>query len=104
MIRRMREELTFQTIVTAYGLTESTGTVSICRPDDDPETISHTSGRAIDGVEVQIVDDDGNEVPRGDAGEIVCRGYNVMVGYFEDDAATPRPSTPTAGCTPATSA
>jgi HIP---CoA ligase len=88
MIRRMREELTFQTIVTAYGLTESTGTVSICRPDDDPETISHTSGRAIEGLEVKIVDDDGNEVPRGDAGEIVCRGYNVMVGYFEDDAAT----------------
>ena len=66
MIRRMREELTFQTIVTAYGLTESTGTVSICRPDDDPETISHTSGRAIEGLEVRIVDDDGNEVPRGE--------------------------------------
>jgi HIP---CoA ligase len=88
MIRRMREELTFRTIVTAYGLTESCGTVSICRPDDDPETISHTSGRAIDGVEVRIVDDDGNEVPRGDAGEIVVRGFNVMVGYFEDEAAT----------------
>ncbi len=88
MIRRMREELTFRTIVTAYGLTESTGTVSICRADDDPETISHTSGRAIDGLEVRIVDDDGNEVPRGEAGEIVCRGFNVMVGYFEDEAAT----------------
>ncbi len=88
MIRRMREELTFQTIVTAYGLTESTGTVSICRPDDDPETISHTSGRAMDGVEVQIVGDDGNELPRGEPGEIVCRGFNVMVGYFEDDVAT----------------
>jgi acyl-CoA synthetase (AMP-forming)/AMP-acid ligase II len=88
MIRRMREELTFRTIVTAYGLTESCGTVSICRPDDDPETISHTSGRAIDGLEVRVVDDDGNEVPRGEAGEIVCRGFNVMVGYFEDEAAT----------------
>jgi acyl-CoA synthetase (AMP-forming)/AMP-acid ligase II len=88
MIRRMREELTFETIVTAYGLTESTGTVSICRPDDDPETISHTSGRAIDGVEVKIVDDDGHEAPRGEPGEIVCRGFNVMVGYFEDAAAT----------------
>ncbi len=88
MIRRMREELTFTTIVTAYGLTESTGTVSICRPDDDPETISHTSGRAMNGVEVKIVDDDGEEVPPGEPGEIVCRGFNVMVGYFEDDAAT----------------
>jgi acyl-CoA synthetase (AMP-forming)/AMP-acid ligase II len=88
MIRRMREELTFRTIVTAYGLTESCGTVSICRADDAPETISHTSGRAIEGLEVRIVDDDGTEVPRGVAGEIVCRGYNVMVGYFEDEAAT----------------
>jgi acyl-CoA synthetase (AMP-forming)/AMP-acid ligase II len=88
MIRRMREELTFRTIVTAYGLTESCGTVSICRPDDDPETISHTSGRAIDGLEVRIVDDDNHELPRGEAGEIVCRGFNVMIGYFEDEAAT----------------
>jgi acyl-CoA synthetase (AMP-forming)/AMP-acid ligase II len=88
MIRRMREELTFETILTAYGLTESCGTVSICRADDDPETISHTSGRAIDGLEVRIVDDEGREVPRGEAGEVVCRGFNVMIGYFEDDAAT----------------
>ena len=88
MIRRMREELTFRTIVTAYGLTESTGTVSICRPDDDPETISHTSGRAIEGVEVRIVDDDNEALPAGQPGEIVCRGYNVMLGYFEDEEAT----------------
>lgn len=88
MIERMRKELTFETIVTAYGLTESTGTVTICRPDDDAETISHTSGRAIDGIEVRIVDAEGNEVPRGAAGEIVCRGYNVMVGYLDDPAAT----------------
>jgi acyl-CoA synthetase (AMP-forming)/AMP-acid ligase II len=88
MIDRMRKELTFETIVTAYGLSESTGTVTICRPDDDAETISHTSGRAIDGVEVQIVDPDGNEVPRGDPGEIICRGYNVMVGYLDDPKAT----------------
>jgi HIP---CoA ligase len=88
MIRRMREELTFRTIVTAYGLTESTGVVSICRPADDPETISHTSCRAMAGVEVRVVDDDGNDVAPGEAGEIVCRGFNVMLGYFEDEAAT----------------
>jgi acyl-CoA synthetase (AMP-forming)/AMP-acid ligase II len=88
MIRRMRAELTFRTIVTAYGLTESTGTVTICRPDDDPETISTTSGRAIPDVEVRIVDDMNVEVPRGSPGEIVCRGYNVMQGYFEEPIAT----------------
>ena len=88
LIKRMREELTFQTIVTAYGLSESTGTVSICRPDDPPETISKTSGRAIPDVQVKIVDDEGNEVPRGEPGEIVCKGYNVMVGYLDDPEAT----------------
>lgn len=88
MILRMRSELTFDTIVTAYGLSESTGTVSICRPDDDPETIASTSGRAIPDVEVRVVDDDNVEVPRGTPGEIVCRGYNVMLGYYQDPDAT----------------
>ena len=90
MIRRMREELSFQVVLTAYGLTESTGTGTMCRVDDDPETISSTSGRAIDGVEVRVVDENNVEVPRGSAGEIVCRGYNVMPGYFDDPDATAR--------------
>jgi acyl-CoA synthetase (AMP-forming)/AMP-acid ligase II len=88
MIRRMREQLTFKTIVTGYGLTECTGIATMCRHDDDPETISTTSGRAIPDVEVLVVDDDGTEVPRGEPGEIVVRGYNIMQGYFEDAAAT----------------
>ena len=62
-------------------------------------------GRAIPGVEVRVVDDDGAEVPRGEPGEIVVRGYNVMRGYFDDPEETADGrSTPTAGCTPATSA
>jgi acyl-CoA synthetase (AMP-forming)/AMP-acid ligase II len=88
MIRRMREELSFRVILTAYGLTESTGTITMCRQDDDPETISSTSGRAIDDIEVRVVDENNVEVPRGTAGEIVCRGYNVMPGYFADPVAT----------------
>ena len=88
LIERMREELTFETVLTAYGLTEATGVVTICRQDDDPETISRTSGRAIPDVEVRIVDDSGSEVERGAAGEIVVRGYNVMQGYLDDPEAT----------------
>ena len=88
LIRRLREEMTFQTIVTGYGLTESTGVISLCRPTDDADTVSRTSGRSIDGVEVRVVDEDNVEVPRGTAGEIVCRGYNVMPGYFDDPVAT----------------
>ncbi len=88
MIRRMREEMTFQTIVTGYGLTEVHGIATMCRHDDDPEIISQTAGRAIPDVEVRVVDRDGNEVAAGEAGEVVVRGYVVMTGYFENPEAT----------------
>ena len=100
----MREELGFETVLTAYGLTESSGTVTMCLPSDDAETISTTSGRAIPGVEVRCVARDGSEVPRGEPGEIHVRGFNVMRGYFDDPRRPRRRSTPTAGSTPATSA
>ena len=60
----------------------------MCRAEDDPETIALTSGRAIPDTEVRIVGEDGTELLRGEAGEIVCRGYNVMLGYLDDPAAT----------------
>ncbi|HKY17165.1 MAG TPA: FadD3 family acyl-CoA ligase [Microthrixaceae bacterium] len=83
MILDMRKRLGFETIITGYGLTEATGMATMCRHDDDPETIATTSGRAIPDVEVLVVDDVGREVPRGEPGEVVVRGYNVMAGYFE---------------------
>jgi acyl-CoA synthetase (AMP-forming)/AMP-acid ligase II len=88
LIKRMRSELTFETILTAYGLTESTGVVTMCRPSDDAETISNTSGCAIPDVEVLIVDDANVEMARGEPGEIIVRGYNVMQGYYQDPKAT----------------
>ncbi len=88
LIRRMREDLAFETVITGYGLTETCGVVSMCRFDDDPETIATTSGRAIPGVEVRCVDSAGDEVARGKPGEIVVRGFNVMRGYFDDEPAT----------------
>ncbi|MBU0538398.1 MAG: FadD3 family acyl-CoA ligase [Gammaproteobacteria bacterium] len=89
LVRDMRSELGFETVVTAYGLTESTGVVTICRPDDDAETIASTSGRAIDGVDVKCADPtSGAEVERGTEGEVWVRGYNVMQGYFDMPEAT----------------
>jgi acyl-CoA synthetase (AMP-forming)/AMP-acid ligase II len=88
LVERMKSELGFETVVTGYGLTEASGIATMCRHDDDPVTISTTSGRAIPGVEVRVVDDEGNEVPRGTPGEIVVRGYNVMREYFEDPEQT----------------
>jgi len=88
LVRRMRDELSFETVITGYGLTETCGIVSMCRFDDDPETIATTSGRAIPGIEVRCVDPAGREVPRGTPGEVVVRGYTVMRGYFDDPEAT----------------
>jgi len=88
LVEEMRDELGIETVLTAYGLTEATGFATACRAVDDAETIATTSGRAIPGVEVRVVDDDGKEVPADAPGEIVVRGYNVTSGYFEDPEQT----------------
>ena len=88
LVRRMRSDLGFATVLTGYGLTETTGCATLCRDGDDAETVATTSGRAMPGVEVAIVDDAGQPQPAGAAGEVVVRGYNVMRGYVDDEAAT----------------
>ena len=82
LVVAMREELGFETVLTAYGLTESCGVVTMCRRDDDAEVIATTSGRAIPDLEVKVVGEDGSSKEPGEAGEIVVRGYTVMQGYF----------------------
>ncbi len=78
LVERMRAELTFDTVLTAYGLTEAV-VATMCRPDDDDKTIATTSGRAAAGFEVMIAES---------TGEILLRGPNVMLGYTGDPAAT----------------
>ena len=87
LVHAMSEELGFTTVLTAYGLTESCGTVTMCRRTDPPEIVAGTSGRAIPGLAVRAVVD-GKEVPTGEPGEIVVRGYTVMSGYWGNPEAT----------------
>jgi acyl-CoA synthetase (AMP-forming)/AMP-acid ligase II len=87
LIREMRAELPFRSILTGYGLTEA-GTCTGSRPADDAETIATTAGRAMDGLEVIVADRDGQEVERGATGELLVRGYSVMQGYLDDPEAT----------------
>lgn len=94
MIRALGRDASVTTIVNAYGLTESTALVTMTDPGDDPERIAQTAGTAIEGVEVRCADPGDNPVPAGQVGEIQCRGYNVMAGYFEDEAATHQAITP----------
>ncbi|TGB00067.1 fatty acid--CoA ligase family protein [Streptomyces palmae] len=94
LVTRLREELAVETVLTAYGLSEASGTVTMCRPGDPVEAVAGTSGRAIPGTEVRVVGPDGRELPPGSPGEVLVRGYHVMSGYFEDPAATARVLTP----------
>ncbi len=88
LVEQMRSELGFEVVVTAYGLTESCGVVSICRADDSAERISHTSGCAMNDVEMRCVNAQGDEVPRGTEGEIWFRGFNVMQCYLDNPGET----------------
>lgn len=88
LIEDMFSELELETVLTAYGLTETCGVATMCRQGDAPELIATTSGRAIPGVELRIVDEDLNPVPTGESGQIVVRGFNVMRGYFNEPEKT----------------
>ena len=88
LIERMRRELGFSVVTTAYGLTECGGLATICNPADPAQTIASTSGRAIAGTEVSIRDPQNRALAAGDTGEICLRGFHVMQGYFEDPQAT----------------
>ena len=88
LVKRAKSELGFEDFVTGYGLTENCGTASMTTPDDDPEIIATTSGRAIPDVELRIVGPGGEALGPGEAGEVVLRGPNVMKGYLDDPEAT----------------
>jgi acyl-CoA synthetase (AMP-forming)/AMP-acid ligase II len=77
LIRRIKEELPFQSIMTGYGLTEA-GTITASRQGDSFEDIATTVGMACDGFEMRIADD----------GEVLARGFAVMKGYFDDPTST----------------
>jgi acyl-CoA synthetase (AMP-forming)/AMP-acid ligase II len=88
LVKRMRSDLGFGTVLNAYGLTEACGFVTSCRPDDSDEIISKTSGRPVDGVEVAIIGSQGERLGPGEHGEVLVRGYNLMAGYYRDPQST----------------
>ncbi len=77
LIRRVHDELPFQTVMTGYGLTEA-GNVTLSLPGDSFTDIATTAGVPCEGIDVRIADD----------GEVLVRGYGVMQGYLDDAVAT----------------
>ncbi|MFB7375213.1 FadD3 family acyl-CoA ligase [Streptomyces sp. NPDC056222] len=78
LVERLRGELGVGTVLTAYGLSEASGIVTMCRRGDPADVVATTSGRPIPDTEVRL----------SAAGEVLVRGHNVMSGYFEDETAT----------------
>lgn len=87
LVERIREDLGMVDLITAYGMTECVN-ITTCVPGDDAETIARTCGKAFPGNEVRIADAQGNEVPRGQTGEVQVRGQGVMLGYLDNAQAT----------------
>ncbi len=71
-----------------YGLTEASPVITMTRFEDSVERRVETVGRPLPGVEVRVVDDQRKPLPVGDAGELACRGDNVMLGYWKNPQAT----------------
>lgn len=81
------EESTKCTLINAYGIIEATGVVIMTRVDDPEDVRRNTVGRPLEGFEVRIVDEDHQEVPKGEIGELAVRGY-LMKGYYKQPEKT----------------
>jgi fatty-acyl-CoA synthase len=88
VMSRVIERMHMKEITIAYGMTE-TSPVSFQSSVDDPvELRVKTIGRVHPHLEVKVVDATGRIVPRGEKGELLTRGYSVMLGYWGDEDRT----------------
>jgi long-chain acyl-CoA synthetase len=82
-VAKQWKELTGASLIEGYGLTETSPVLS-CNPLDGSDRIG-TIGMPFPSTEMKIVDDDGKDLPIGEAGEIVARGPQIMLGYWEKE-------------------
>ncbi|WP_018262950.1 long-chain-fatty-acid--CoA ligase [Methylobacterium sp. WSM2598] len=75
-------------VAVSYGLTETSPALTVTRFDDPPAIRAETVGRALPGIELRVVDETRRPVPLGTTGELACRGYAVMKGYYKDPRQT----------------
>lgn len=82
-MRQVMEKMHCTEITIAYGLTEASPVITQTRTDDSVAQRTGTVGAALPEIEVKIVDPDtSKDVASGERGELCCRGYNVMKGYY----------------------
>src|SRR5580692_3092175 len=76
--------------VQVYGMTETTGSIVALAPEDHVEGLERmrSAGKALPGIEIAILDTDGNKLPSGEVGEIATRSGSNMAGYWNLPEAT----------------
>jgi len=89
VMRAVQSRMGMREVTICYGMTETSPVSTQSATDDPLDKRVTTVGRAHPHVEVKIVDPEtGRTVPRGTSGELCTRGYSVMLGYWNDEAAT----------------
>lgn len=94
LVRQMHAILAPERIAVGYGMTESSGIVSMSAPDDTVEQIAQTVGRPTDDVDIRIEGSDGTPLGKDDAGEILVRCDRLFIGYLNDPETTKAALTP----------
>ncbi|HWC75859.1 MAG TPA: AMP-binding protein [Blastocatellia bacterium] len=89
LMRKVMERMNLRELTIAYGLTEASPGITLTPRNDSVELRTQTVGTVLPEVEVKIVDPaTGEQCPPGRPGELCCRGYNVMKGYYNNPKAT----------------
>jgi fatty-acyl-CoA synthase len=88
VMKRAVASMHLSEIVIGYGMTETSPASFVSSTDDPLARRVSTVGRAMPHVEAKVVDADGRIVPRGVSGELLTRGYLVMLGYWGDEEKT----------------
>jgi fatty-acyl-CoA synthase len=89
IMRQVMDKMHCKDIIIVYGLTEASPGMTTTRVFDSPEIRATTVGTNLPGVEVKIINPEtGEECEPEEQGEICCRGYNVMKGYYNNPKAT----------------
>ena len=89
LMRRAADEMNMKEIISVYGQTEASPGCTMGEVNEDIDHRVETVGSAFPGVECKIIDPEtGQELPDGESGEFVARGFNIMKGYYKMPEAT----------------
>ncbi len=89
LMRRAADEMNMKEIISVYGQTEASPGCTMGEVNEDIDHRVETVGSAFPGVECKIIDPEtGEELPDGESGEFVARGFNIMKGYYKMPQAT----------------